>query len=283
MKPMEGQSKHFTTADGVRLHYLEAGSGKPLVLIHGWSQCAEEFKHQIAGLSGSCRVIAIDQRGHGESAKPGFGYKIHRLSKDLRELIIELDLTDVTVLGHSMGCSVIWGYWELFGADRLAKIILVDEPPHLTANPAWTPAEKEAAGTLFASPESAYDICNSLAGPEGEETTRSIIGGMLTKNCPEDVREWIFQCNFRMTRQDASTLMFNHAFQDWRDIIPRVALPTLVIGGRVSAVPWKSVEWIARQIKGAHLEIFEEEEGGNHFMFIENPEKFNRIVKEFIG
>ena len=98
MNPTQGQSKHFTTADGVRLHYLEAGSGKPLVLIHGWSQCAEEFKHQIAELSGSYRVIAIDQRGHGESEKPGFGYKIHRLSKDLRELLISLDLTDVAVL-----------------------------------------------------------------------------------------------------------------------------------------------------------------------------------------
>jgi non-heme chloroperoxidase len=97
-------------------------------------------------------VIAIDQRGRGESAKPGFGNKIHRLSKDLRELIIALDFTEVTVLGYSMGCSVIWGYWELFGVDRLAKIILVDEPPHLTANPARTPAEKEAAGALLIRP-----------------------------------------------------------------------------------------------------------------------------------
>ncbi len=283
MSPTEGQSKHFTTSDGVQLHYLEAGSGKPLVLIHGWSQCAEEFKHQIAELSASYRVIAIDQRGHGESEKPGFGYKIHRLSKDLRELLISLDLKDVAVLGHSMGCSVIWGYWELFGADRLAKIILVDEPSHLTTNPAWTAAEKEAAGPIFASPESAYEVCNALAGPEGEATTRALIGGMLTKNCPDDVKEWIFQCNFRMTRQDASTLLLNHAFQDWRDLIPRITLPTLAIGGRVSAIPWKSVEWIARQIQGAQLEIFEEQEGGNHFMFIENPDKFNRIVNEFIG
>jgi len=56
-----------------------------------------------------------------------------------------------------------------------------------------------------------------------------------------------------------------------------------VIGGRVSAVSWMSVEWTARQIKCARLEIFEEGEGGNHFMFIENPEKFNRIVKQFVG
>jgi pimeloyl-ACP methyl ester carboxylesterase len=86
-----------------------------------------------------------------------------------------------------------------------------------------------------------------------------------------------------MTRQDASILLLNHAFQDWRDIIPRITLPTLVVSGRVSPIPWKSQEWIARQIKGAQLEIFEEEEGGNHFMFFENPDKFNRIVKEFIG
>ena len=282
MNETEVRSRHFTTSDGVRLHYLEAGSGKPLVLIHGWSQCAEEFKHQIPELSNRYRVIAIDQRGHGESEKPGFGYKIYRLSKDLHELLISMDLTDVTVLGHSMGCSVIWAYWDLFGADRLARIILVDQPPHMTSNPAWTPAETECAGPLF-SPESAYDTCNALAGAEGETTTRALIGSMLTKNCPEDVKEWIMQCNFRMTRKDASTLMLNHAFQDWRDVIPSLSLPTLVIGGRVSAIPWKSVEWVARQVAGARLEIFEEEEGGNHFMFIENPSKFNRIVADFIG
>lgn len=149
----KAQSRYVTTSDGVRLHYLEAGTGKPLVLIHGWSQCAEEFKHQIAGLSDRYRVIAIDQRGHGDSEKPGFGYKIQRLSKDLHDLLVALDLRDVTVLGHSMGCSVIWCYWDLFGADRLAKIILVDEPPFLTSNPAWTPAETEAAGPIFHPPQ----------------------------------------------------------------------------------------------------------------------------------
>jgi pimeloyl-ACP methyl ester carboxylesterase len=68
-----------------------------------------------------------------------------------------------------------------------------------------------------------------------------------------------------------------------RDVIPRIALPTLVVGGRVSLVPWKSVAWTATQIPGARLEIFEEEEGGQHFMFVENPEKFNRLLVEFIG
>lgn len=283
MQPAEVRSKYFTTGDGVRLHYLEAGSGKPLVLIHGWSQCAEEFKHQITGLSKSYRVIAVDQRGHGWSEKPGFGYKIHRLSTDLRELIVFLGVTDVNLLGHSMGCSVIWGYWELFGADRLAKIILVDEPAHVTSNPVWTPAETEAAGPAFSSPEAVYDTCNTLAGPDGEEITRAIIAGMFTESCPDYVKEWIIKCNFRMSRKDASTLLLNHAFQDWRDLIPRITIPTLVIGGRGSVTPWQCQAWIARQIEGGQLEIFEKEEGGSHFMFLENPDRFNQIVEEFIG
>src|SRR3979409_593776 len=66
-------SKYFRTNDGVRLHYLEAGAGKPLVLIHGLSQTAEQFKFQIEGLADRYRVIALDLRGHGESEKPNFG------------------------------------------------------------------------------------------------------------------------------------------------------------------------------------------------------------------
>ena len=56
----------FITSDGVKLHYLEAGKGQPLVMIPGWSQSAAQFKHQLSGLSDKYRVIAIDMRGHGE-------------------------------------------------------------------------------------------------------------------------------------------------------------------------------------------------------------------------
>jgi len=282
MSTSEVQSKHFTTNDGVRLHYLEAGSGKPLVLIHGWSQCAEEFKHQIAGLSDRYRVIAIDQRGHGDSEKPGFGYRIQRLAKDLQDLLVSLNLQDVTVLGHSMGCSVIWCYWDLFGSDRLAKIVLVDESPLLTSNPAWTEVETEAHGPIF-TPASAIDTCNDLEGPNGEAVTRGLVDIMVTKDIPPEVKEWIVQCNYRMSRKDSAILMRNHAYQDWSDVIPRLTLPTLIVGGRVSLIPWKSNVWISQQIKGSRLEIFEEAEGGQHFMFVQNPEKFNRIVADFIG
>ncbi len=143
------ESKHVTTSDGVTLHYLEAGSGQPLVMIPGWSQSAEQFKYQITGLSDRYRCIAMDMRGHGESEKVDFGYKIQRLSKDVHDVLTVLDLHEVVLLGHSMGCSVIWCYWDLFGAYRLAKLILIDEPPFLTSNPAWSEAEVEASGAVF--------------------------------------------------------------------------------------------------------------------------------------
>ena len=136
-------SKHFRTNDGVRLHYLETGVGKPLVLVHGFSQAAEQFKFQIEGLGDRYRVIALDLRGHGESEKPNFGLKIHRLAQDLREALVATNADDVTLLGHSMGCSVIWAYWKLFGAGRLGKTILTDEPRMLTSNAAWTTEERE--------------------------------------------------------------------------------------------------------------------------------------------
>jgi hypothetical protein len=79
-----GTPGQVTTSDGVNLHYLEAGSGKPILMIPGWSQTAEQFKYQLGGLSDRYRVIAVDMRGHGESDKPEFGYKISRLAKDTR-------------------------------------------------------------------------------------------------------------------------------------------------------------------------------------------------------
>jgi pimeloyl-ACP methyl ester carboxylesterase len=277
-----GDVGHVTTSDGVSLYYLEAGSGQPILMIPGWSQTAEQFKHQITGLSDRYRVIAVDMRGHGESDKPEFGYKISRLAKDVHDIIAALDLDEVNILGHSMGSSVIWNYYDLFGPERLSKLLLIDQMPMITSNPAWPEEERIASGAIF-NPQSLYETINALAGPDGVETTRGFIGNMVTKAIPEEDKSWIIERNLRMPRQHAATLLYNHSTTDWRDLIPRIELPTLVVGGRVSVVPWQSQAWVAEQVPGARLEIFEEEEGGNHFMFIEGHEKFNDIVADFVG
>jgi pimeloyl-ACP methyl ester carboxylesterase len=277
-----GEVGHVTTSDGVKLHYLEAGSGQPILMIPGWSQTAEQFKYQLSGLSERYRVIAVDMRGHGESDKPEFGYKISRLAKDVHDMIEALDLGEVNILGHSMGSSVIWNYYDMYGPERLSKLLLIDQMPMITSNPAWSEEERINSGAIF-TPQSLYETINALAGPEGVETTRGFIGNMVTKSIAEEEKDWIIERNLTMPRQHAATLLYNHSTQDWRDLIPRIELPTLVVGGRVSVVPWRSQAWVAEQIPGARLEIFEEEEGGNHFMFIEDHEKFNDIVADFVG
>lgn len=272
----------FVTSDQVRLSYLEAGDGAPLVLIHGWSQTAEQWKFQMQELSASYRCLALDLRGHGASDKPEHGYSVHRLAKDVHEFLTELRLENVTLMGHSMGCSIIWAYWELFGGERLAKLVMVDEAASVVSNPAWSAAELANAGGILP-PEAVTELCNALAGADGEAARVNLISGMLTPECPTDLKQWILACNTRMPLKHAATLLYNHCHQDWRSIIPRINLPTLVIGGRSSLVPWRSVEWVASQIPNARLEIFEADEGGQHFMFLENSQKLNWMVAEFMG
>lgn len=270
-----------TTSDGVDLHYIESGSGPPLVLLHGWSQSAELFRHQIESLQSGRRVIALDMRGHGKSQKPAYGYRISRLAQDLHEVLTALDLSDVALLGHSMGCSVIWCYWDLFGAERLAGLVFVDQQAFMLRNPAWSDLEVQAAGGTLGG-DALFDLINALAGPEGDAVRAKFIAARFTHGADRALIDWVTSENRHLPRVHAATLMLHHATQDWRDVIARITLPTLVITGRAGK-PLPSQEWIRDQIPGACLEMFEVEEGGEHFMFLENPDKFNRIVAEFIA
>jgi non-heme chloroperoxidase len=272
----------FTANDGARIHYMEAGTGKPLVMIPGWSQTAAQFKHQIQGLSDRYHVYALDMRGHGESSKPTHGYRIHRLSKDVHEFLVAKNLTGVTLAGHSMGCSVIWGYWELFGSERLAKLVLIDQMPMITVNPIWSEQEKIDAGAILTK-DTLYSVTNDLAGPEGVKTTEGFITGMFNKDYSREELAWVIQQNLKMPRPYAARLLYDHATNDWRDVLPLINIPVLIVGGKASLVGWRSQVWMGTQIPGSQVVIFETEEGGNHFMFMENPEKFNRIVRDFIG
>ena len=278
-QPIEGS---FETNDGHTLRYVEAGSGPPLVLVHGWSHSAKLFEAQLAGLSDRYRVIAIDQRGHGFSDKPNHGMRLSRLAKDLHEFLNALNVREANILGHGMGAAVLWSYWDLFAADRLAKLIFVDQSPFATANPTMTEHERKLAGSNFDFKD-LYSEVNCIAGVNGGAVTCALIRGMTTKETPRAIADLIMLQDLRMPRPQAAKLLYNWATHDWRDTIPRVTLPALVIGAKGSPVPFESQLWIRDQIQGAQAEIFELHEGGSHFMFMENPAKFNDLVARFIG
>jgi len=275
--------KIATTNDGIDLRYVEAGAGRPLIMIPGWSQAVAEFRENIPALAGHARVLAVDMRGHGESAKPDHGYRISRLAADLRDMIEALDLHDVVLLGHSMGSSVAWCYLETYGAARIGGLVVADQAPCCIAKPDWTEAERADYGVLMPTPQGAYDLYAMLTAPDAEAGTPGFLRGMFTDALDEDTFAFVVTQNLRLPRRHAADLVFEHLHNDWRDAIARIAVPTLVIGAEASIFPAASQRWIAGRIPGAEVDIVPADQGGSHFMFLENPRRFNERVTAFLA
>jgi non-heme chloroperoxidase len=106
----------------VELFYTDQGEGETVVLIHGFPLDGESWgKQQAALLDAGYRVIAYDRRGFGASTKTGSGYDYDTFAADLHALIEDLDLTDVTLVGFSMGTGEIARYLSRYGATRVAR------------------------------------------------------------------------------------------------------------------------------------------------------------------
>lgn len=272
----------YVLADGTALSLVARGEGPPLLMVHGWSQSAAQFRYQFDAFAERFRVIAYDQRGHGQSDRPAHGYRVHRLAADLRELLAGLDLDDVILLGHSMGCAVIWAYLDLYGEDRLSRLVLVDEPSCLFASPRFSPEEIADYGAIFTA-EAARDLDASLTGGDSDAFRDAMMDSMLTEACPDLIRAWMKACNRQMPAEHAARLIANNIALDWRDVIARIGLPTLCIGAEASVTTPQCMRHAASQIARSELEIFGASEGGSHFMFVENPGKFNARVLDFLA
>ncbi|MCL1125879.1 alpha/beta fold hydrolase [Shewanella surugensis] len=277
----KADSHYFRTSDNVKLHFIDKGQGQAIVMIPSWTMSAVQYQYQIAVLSQKYRTIALDMRGHGDSEWVDYGYKVYRFAKDVYELLEYLCLDKVILLGHAVGATVIYCYWDLFGSERLDKLILVDKAATTVINSDWSIEEKAQYGAVL-DPKSAVDITNQLAGDEGEKYKAIFLHSLFSKTLSAEKQACILTSSMRVPNEESATLFYSNAHQDWRDILPRINIPTLLIVGRASLVSVDSHKWLHQQIKGSQLVIFEKEEGGNHFSFIENPNKFNQIVDTFI-
>ncbi|MCH0565931.1 MULTISPECIES: alpha/beta fold hydrolase [unclassified Streptomyces] len=275
------RSGSVTTDDGVRLHCLEAGSGPAMLLVPGWSQTAAQWRHQIAEFSRTRHVIALDHRGHGDSARPEHGYRIARLAADLRQLVLALGLDDITLVCHSMGCAVAWSYWDLFDGDRLGRLVLFDEPPALIRQPFWPEGLADRLGALYDLDEIA-GVVAGLRDPDADATAMTVefLSGMWSPSAPAADREWVAGRNLLLPREYAGRLLLDNVVQDWRDVLPRITVPTLVMGGKESVIPLAAARTVADAVPGAVLRILDER--GSHFAFWENPGQFNHAIREFL-
>ncbi|KAK6956250.1 hypothetical protein Daesc_001524 [Daldinia eschscholtzii] len=276
------KSGYVTVADGIRLRYWQDGpaSGPNVVFIPGWVQTAAQFKKQTEHFKAKYRVTTYDHRGHGESDKPSFGYRISRLAADLEAVLTHLDLRNAVLVGHSMGAAVLWSHWDLFPHDRISKLVFIDQSPSMTVNPTWSPEEATEAGAVF-QPSQRFDIASGLRGPQWKEAWTGLARSFFTPDVDPEDFEWSLAQQMKSSPETAAALIADHVALDHRDVFPRINVPTLVFAGRGSVFPTAAAEWIAKQT-GGRAEVFEKEEGGSHFLFWENPEKFNRILEEFL-
>ncbi|MGG5258417.1 alpha/beta fold hydrolase [Phycicoccus avicenniae] len=270
----------FTTRDGCPIEYREAGSGEQvLVLLHGWSQSQATFDHVVEPLAADRRVVTYDQRGHGRSGRPAGGARIATLAADLHDLLDHLGLERVDLLGHSMGASVLWSYLDTHGSNRVDRLVLLDQPSVCTRLPWMDAADAQAAGAILDMP-GAEGFCRALLGEDSGAAREAFLRSMLSDDVPEDLVGWLLGENLAMDVDFGTRLLLDHVMQDWRDVLPRIDRPTLVVGGRSSHVDPASQEWIADRIPGSRLRVFGAEEGGSHFPFVEQPQTF---VDELTG
>lgn len=117
-------SHETAVVNGLRLHYVIAGSGDPLVLLHGWPQSWREWRHVIPELASRFTVIAPDMRGFGDSDKPSGGYDKRTVARDIRELVHVLGFREIHLAGHDLGMMVAYEYAASYPAEvrRLAVL-----------------------------------------------------------------------------------------------------------------------------------------------------------------
>jgi pimeloyl-ACP methyl ester carboxylesterase len=254
------------------------GPGRPVVLIHGWPLSGEAWCEQVPVLHGAgYRVITYDRRGFGRSDKPRTGYTYDTLSEDLHTLLVELDLNDVTLVGFSMGGGEVARYFTQFGAGRLHSVVFASAvTPYLMqspGNPDGPLSAKQAAemaASLTADEDSFYD---------GFTTQFFSANGEL-KVSEQQRQEALALCK-QADKKAALACMTAFGATDFRDDLPKVSVPTLVLHGDSDAtVPIEgSGARTHAAIPGSELTVIA---GAPHGCNVSHVQEWNDAVLEFL-
>jgi non-heme chloroperoxidase len=137
----------FTTKDHASIYYKDWGEGKPVLFSHGWPLCSDSWEAQMLFLADrGYRCVAHDRRGHGRSSQPWNGNDMDRYADDLAELIEELDLRELSLVGFSAGGGEVARYIGRHGTKRLSRVALISAVTPLmlktASNPEGSPIGK---------------------------------------------------------------------------------------------------------------------------------------------
>jgi non-heme chloroperoxidase len=258
--------------DGTALFYRDWGTGKPMVFVAGAGVPSAMWAYQMVPLArAGFRCVAFDRRGHGRSSDPGRGYDFDTLSNDLAAVIETLDLRDVTLVGHSMGCGEVVRYLTRHGSARVARAALIApttpfllktaDNPHAVEKDVF---EKLRAGWLLDYPKWLAENARPFVVPE---TSKAIIQWCIDLMLQTSLQA-VVECNVAVTETD------------FRRELPRIDKPVLVVHGTVdqSAPIELTGRPTAELIHGSELQVYE---GAPHGLFLTHIERLNGDLLRF--
>ncbi|MBU5440256.1 alpha/beta hydrolase [Tissierella sp. MSJ-40] len=264
----------FNTSDEVNIYYEITGEGIPIVFIHGWTEDHNSFRIQQKKLSKEFKVITYDLRGHGISDRPEKGLTLDRFALDLKELIDYLDIDKVVLVGWSMGASVIFEYVNHFGLHKLSKTCIVDMGPKAINGNDWNLGLYHGKYTIEDSLKDLTIMCNNWM-EFAEKFIKSIAPYLDDRQLKISLDKIA-----RNTPHIMYSMWISISIKDYRDVLEKISIPTLIIYGEKSTLySVDTAEYMSSRITNSEVIIFE---NCTHLLVMENPIKFNKVIKEFV-
>ncbi|MEJ7834040.1 MAG: alpha/beta hydrolase [Nocardioides sp.] len=260
------------------LHVTDGGGdGRPVVLIHGWPLSGASWSEQVPALKeAGYRAVSYDRRGFGQS-DPGDSYDYDALADDLDNVLSDLDLQDATLVGFSMGGGEVARYVSRHGEDRLHSVVFAAAiPPYLMKsddNPDG-PLDEDAAGGMRKGLEDDRDQFFD------DFMTAFFSAGEDLKVDEEQRQEALALCK-RSDEAAALGCMDAFATTDFRDDLPKITVPTLVIHGDADGiVPFEgSGKRTHETVDGSELVVLE---GAPHGCNVSHAGEFNKALLAFL-
>lgn len=262
----------------VHLAYQDVGTGRPVVLIHGWPASHAMWQYQSAELpKHGIRAIAYDRRGFGHSSKPWDGYDYDTLADDLKGLLEGLDLQDVTLVGFSMGGGEVARYMARHGGARVSKVVFVG-----AVTPYLMKAGDNPEGVDPAIFQQMLEGLNK-DWPDFLTTfgKQFFNVGMLKHPVSQATLDWMQHLALQASLK--ATLDCVHAFSetDFRNDFANISVPALVIHGDADQVvpPEASANRTVELLRSVQYKVYE---GGAHGLFVTHKDELNRDLVHFV-
>jgi non-heme chloroperoxidase len=262
----------------IELYYEDHGSGKPVVLIHGWPLSGASWEKQVAALlAGGHRVITYDRRGFGRSSQPSIGYEYDTFAEDLNKLLTTLDLRDVALVGFSMGGGEVARYLGAHGSDRVRKAVFISSVSPFLLKTADNPAGVD--GTVFEGINQAIaaDRLAFLSEFLRNFYNVDVLGGKL-------ISEQVVQQSWNVAAGASAKGSLDCVtawYTDFRKDLPKIDVPALVIHGDADRIVpiAASGELTAKAVKGARKVVIQ---GGPHGLTWTHADQVNKELLDFL-